>query len=94
MARTRSRYAPDRGLTTRMVSTMFFIGLLYVVLVGVLLAALRGAWPVILVVTGGMFVAQSIKPQARVLATDRGIACALVDYDALRGMDDAEHRLF
>ncbi|MFG2921689.1 zinc metalloprotease HtpX [Streptomyces sp. NPDC048305] len=58
MARTRSRYAPDRGLTTRMVSTMFFIGLLYVVLVGVLLAALRGAWPVILVATGGMFVAQ------------------------------------
>src|SRR6478736_621951 len=37
---------------------------------------------------------QEIKPQARVLATDRGIACALVDYDALRGMDDAEHRLF
>ena len=58
MARTRSRYAPDRGLTTRMVSTMFFIGLLYVVLVGVLLAVLRGAWPVILVVAGGLFVAQ------------------------------------
>ncbi|MFJ4838227.1 zinc metalloprotease HtpX [Streptomyces sp. NPDC088746] len=58
MARTRSRYAPDRGLTTRMVGTMFFIGLLYVVLVGVLLAALRGSWPVILVITGGLFVAQ------------------------------------
>ena len=42
----------------------------------------------------GIFAAQEIKPQARVLATDRGIACALVDYDALRGMDDAEHRLF
>ena len=37
----------------------------------------------------GIFAAQEIKPQARVLATDRGIACALVDYDALRGMDDA-----
>ena len=36
----------------------------------------------------GIFAAQEIKPQARVLATDRGIACALVDYDALRGMDD------
>ena len=58
MARTRSRYAPDRGLTTRMVSTMFFIGLLYVVLVGVLLAVLRGAWPVVLILAGGMFVAQ------------------------------------
>ena len=42
----------------------------------------------------GIFAAQEIKPQARVLATDRGIACAVVDYDALRGMDDAEHRLF
>ncbi|UAL28432.1 endonuclease NucS [Nocardioides rotundus] len=42
----------------------------------------------------GIFAAQEIKPQARVLATDRGIACATVDYDALRGMDDAEARLF
>ena len=42
----------------------------------------------------GIFAAQEIKPQARVLATDRGIACALVDYDALRGMDDPTDRLF
>ena len=42
----------------------------------------------------GIFAAQEIKPQARVLATDRGIACAVVDYDALRGLDDPTHRLF
>ena len=42
----------------------------------------------------GIFAAQEIKPQARVLATDRGIACAVVDYDALRGMDDPSQRLF
>ncbi|MFE0426749.1 zinc metalloprotease HtpX [Streptomyces sp. NPDC058953] len=54
----RSRYAPDQGLTTRMVTTMFLIGLLYVVFVGVLLTLLRGAWPVILVVAGALFVAQ------------------------------------
>ncbi|MGL5811530.1 MAG: endonuclease NucS [Nocardioides sp.] len=42
----------------------------------------------------GIFAAQEIKPQARVLAEDRGIACTLVDYDALRGIDDSEHRLF
>ncbi len=42
----------------------------------------------------GIFAAQEIKPQARVLATDRGIACAVVDYDALRGLDNAEERLF
>jgi RecB family endonuclease NucS len=42
----------------------------------------------------GIFAAQEIRPQARVLATDRGITCAVVDYDALRGMDDPTERLF
>jgi RecB family endonuclease NucS len=42
----------------------------------------------------GIFAAQEIKPQARVLAQDRGMTCALVDYDALRGLDNAEDRLF
>lgn len=42
----------------------------------------------------GVFAAQAIKPQARVLAEDRGISCVVVDYDALRGMDNAEDRLF
>jgi heat shock protein HtpX len=41
-----------------MVTTMFLIGLLYVVLVGVLLAVLRGAWPIILIFTGALFIAQ------------------------------------
>jgi heat shock protein HtpX len=53
-----TRYVPDRGLTTRMVMTMFFIGLLYVVFVGVLIALLRGAWPLILLIAGGLFIAQ------------------------------------
>ena len=34
----------------------------------------------------GIFAAQEIKPQARVLAEDRGIACLVLDYDALRGI--------
>jgi endonuclease len=42
----------------------------------------------------GLFAAQEIKPQARVLATDRGIDCITLDYDALRGFDDADTRLF
>lgn len=42
----------------------------------------------------GVFAAQQIKPQARVLARDRGITCVTVDYDALRGLDNAEDRLF
>jgi RecB family endonuclease NucS len=42
----------------------------------------------------GVFAAQEIKPQARVLATDRGIECVTLDYDALRGVDRPEDRLF
>ncbi len=36
----------------------------------------------------GIFAAQEIKPQARTLAEDRGIRCLLLDYDAMRGMED------
>ena len=42
----------------------------------------------------GIFAAQLIKPQARTLAIDRGIACVVVDYDGLRGLDHADERLF
>ena len=42
----------------------------------------------------GVFAAQEIKPQARVLALDRGIDCVTLDYDALRGFDDTDSRLF
>jgi len=42
----------------------------------------------------GVFAAQEIKPQARVLATDRGIGCLVLDYDAMRGVDDVDARLF
>ena len=42
----------------------------------------------------GVFAAQEIKPQARVLATDRGIRCVVVDYDKLRGMQRNELTLF
>jgi len=42
----------------------------------------------------GIFAAQAITPQARVLAADRGIACVTLDYDALRGVDDPSSRLF
>jgi RecB family endonuclease NucS len=42
----------------------------------------------------GVFAAQEIKPQARTLAQDRGIRCLLLDYDAMRGLDDAHMRLF
>jgi len=42
----------------------------------------------------GVFAAQEIKPQARVLAVDRGIACVTLDYNALRGTEDDKLKLF
>jgi RecB family endonuclease NucS len=42
----------------------------------------------------GIFAAQEIKPQARVLATDRGIRCVLLDYETMRGTEDDSLRLF
>jgi hypothetical protein len=41
-----------------------------------------------------MLAAQEIRPQARTLATDRGITCLVLDYEALRGTDDPGNRLF
>ena len=42
----------------------------------------------------GVFVAQEIRPQARVLAEDRGIGCVVVNYDDLRGIESDELKLF
>ena len=42
----------------------------------------------------GVLAAQSVAPQARVLATDRGIAVLVLDYESMRGADDPSARLF
>jgi len=41
----------------------------------------------------GIFAAQEIRPQARVLATDRGIRCVTLDYAQMRGIEP-ENTLF
>ena len=41
----------------------------------------------------GVFAAQEIRPQARTLATDRGIRCVTLNYDAMRGVEP-ENTLF
>lgn len=48
----------------------------------------------VLAPVAGVFAAQQIKPQARTLATDRGIRCVTLDYDQMRGMVSDEYRLF
>jgi RecB family endonuclease NucS len=42
----------------------------------------------------GVFAAQEIKPQARVLAEERGITCVVLDYDELRGLEPDTPRLW
>jgi hypothetical protein len=42
----------------------------------------------------GIYAAQLIRPQAKTLAEDRGIRCVTLDYDALRGIESDEFRLF
>lgn len=42
----------------------------------------------------GVFAAQEIKPQARTLAEDRGFRCVVLDYQAMRGLEPTELRLF
>ena len=42
----------------------------------------------------GVFAAQEIKPQARVLAADRGIRCVTLDYDGMKGVQSGAPRLF
>ena len=42
----------------------------------------------------GVLAAQSFKPQAKVLAADRGIVCVQLDYDALRGLEGSTPTLF
>ena len=52
MART--RYAPDRGLTSRMLVTMFLLGLVYVVFVSAFFV-IAPSWGLIALVGAGVF---------------------------------------
>ena len=42
----------------------------------------------------GNFAAQTITPQARVLAEDRGFRCLILDYEEMKGVEDDSLRLF
>jgi heat shock protein HtpX len=64
----RSNFGRDRGLTARMGLTMFLLGLLYVVLVGVLIAASASA-VVIIVIAVGLFFVQLVGSDKIALAT-------------------------
>ncbi|MFZ2747777.1 MAG: endonuclease NucS domain-containing protein, partial [Bifidobacterium adolescentis] len=48
----------------------------------------------LLVPVHGIFAAQTITPQARVLAQDRGFKCLILDYEEMKGTEDDSLRLF
>jgi len=54
----RTRFAPDRGLTTRMVSTMFALGLLYVVFIAFFLVAIPKYWLAIVAIAAAFLLFQ------------------------------------
>ena len=68
MAPKRSNFGRDRGLQARMGLTMFLLGLLYVVLVGVLIAASASA-VVIIAIAFGLFFVQLVGSDKIALAT-------------------------
>jgi heat shock protein HtpX len=54
----RSRFAPDRGLTARMLVTMFLLGLLYVAFVGFFVVYVPKLWVVVLIIALGFLLVQ------------------------------------
>jgi heat shock protein HtpX len=54
----RSRFAPDRGLSLRMLVTMFLLGLLYVAFVGFFIVFVPRLWVIVLVIALGFLLVQ------------------------------------
>ncbi len=52
---SRTRFRPDRGLTTRMTLTMFLLGLLYVAFAAILIALLKSVALVVVIVAAALF---------------------------------------
>ncbi len=84
----RTRFPPDRGLVTRMLLTMFFLGLLYVIFIAVLIGALGQAWPVAILVAGGFFVVQYYFSDRIALFAMRGREVSPDQAPELHGMVD------
>ncbi|MDP9845273.1 zinc metalloprotease HtpX [Streptosporangium lutulentum] len=85
MAQT--RFAPDRGLTSRMVLTMFLLGLLYVVFVGVLVAlGLRTV--MVLLIAGGILLVQYFLSDRIALFAMHGRVVSPQEAPELHGMID------
>ena len=85
MART--RFPADRGLTSRMVLTMFLLGLLYVVFIGVMIA-IGTSFVVVLVIAGGLLFAQYAFSDRIALFSMNAHEVSAADQPVLHGIID------
>ncbi|WP_433255185.1 zinc metalloprotease HtpX [Streptosporangium sp. CA-135522] len=82
-----TRFAPDRGLTSRMVVTMFLLGLLYVVFVSVLVA-LGVRTILVLLIAGGTLLVQYFMSDRIALFAMHGREVTAQQAPELHGMVD------
>ncbi|MFD1535854.1 zinc metalloprotease HtpX [Nonomuraea guangzhouensis] len=82
-----TRFAPDRGLTSRMVVTMFLLGLLYVAFMGILIAVGVQAL-VVLVFAGGLLLVQYFLSDRIALFAMHGREVSPQEAPELHGMVD------
>ena len=85
MART--RFPADRGLTSRMVLTIFLLGLLYVVFIGVMIA-IGTSFVVVLVIAGGLLFAQYAFSDRIALFSMNAHEVSAADQPVLHGIID------
>lgn len=86
MART--RFAPDRGLTTRMLVTMFLLGLLYVAFVGFFIVYVPRLWLVVLLGAFGFLLIQYFFSDRLALFAMRGRVVAPEEAPEVHGVVD------
>jgi heat shock protein HtpX len=84
----RTRYAPDRGLTARMVVTMFLLGLVYVVFVTAFFVIAPRSGPVVLVIAAGLLLAQYFFSDRLALFAMRGREVSPQEMPELHGVVD------
>jgi heat shock protein HtpX len=92
MARPTASFGRDRGLQARMITTLFLLGLVYAVLIGVLFAAGAGA-VTIAVVAGALFLIQFFTSDKIALASMGARVVEPSDGELARRMHSAIDRL-
>jgi heat shock protein HtpX len=84
----RSRFAPDRGLSARMLVTMFLLGLLYVAFVGFFFVFVPRLWILVLVIAIGFLLVQYFFSDKLALFAMHGRVVSAEEAPELHGVID------